>query len=426
LAFFRLETTRFLLIIMDSFFKVKTVQDVLEIVAGFDPTGTEVAHLAEAFGCVLSQDLSSPEDLPSFPRSAMDGYAVRARDTYGASEGLPALLEVTGEVSMGRPPEGAVGPGEAVRISTGGMVPDGADAVVMIEYGHLMHERTLEVVRPVSPLENVIQPGDDFREKACVLRRGHRLRAQDIGVLAGLGLGQVQVFRRPKIGIISTGDEVVPMASHPGPGQVRDINTFSLSAFCRGLGAVAVILGLCPDRLDPLKALVAQGLTQSDSVWISGGSSVGTRDLTLQVLESLPDFELLVHGVSISPGKPTIIGRCGRKPVVGLPGHAASALIVAEVIMAPLVRRLCGESQSLDLLHGLLKARLTRNVESAPGREDYVRVRLSREGDGLTAEPIFGKSGLISPLVEADGLIRIDMNTEGLYQGEMVSVIPFD
>jgi molybdopterin molybdotransferase len=411
---------------MDSFFKVKTVQEVLEIAASFDPVGDEATHLPEAFGRVLSEDVSSPEDLPSFPRSAMDGYAVRARDTYGASEGLPALLKVAGEISMGRSPERVVGPGEAVRISTGGMLPDGADAVVMIEYGHLMDERTLEVVRPVSPLENVIQPGDDFREKECVLSRGHRLRAQDLGVLAGLGLGMVRVFRRPRIGIISTGDEVVPMASHPGPGQVRDINTYTLSAFCQGLGAVPMILGLCPDRLDPLKALVTQGLAQSDSVWISGGSSVGTRDLTLQVLEGLPDFELLVHGISISPGKPTIMGRCGRKPVVGLPGHAASALIVAEVIMAPLVSRLSGETELTDRHCGLVKARLSRNVESAPGREDYVRVRLSREGDQVVAEPIFGKSGLISPLVEAHGLIRIDMNTEGLYQGDMVSVIPFD
>jgi len=298
--------------------------------------------------------------------------------------------------------------------------------VVMIEYAHLMDERTLEVFRPVSPLENVIQPGDDFREKERVLKRGRRLRAQDLGVLAGLGLGRVRAFRRPRIAIISTGDEVVPMASHLGPGQVRDINTYTLSAFCQGLGAAPLSLGLCPDRPDPLKALVTRGLAQSDSVWISGGSSVGTRDLTLQVLESLGGFELLVHGISISPGKPTIIGRCRQKPVVGLPGHVASALIVAEVIMAPLVLRLSGENESVGLLHGPLKARLTRNVESAPGREDYVRVRLSREGDKVAAEPIFGKSGLISPLVEADGLIRIDMNTEGLYQGDMVSVIPFD
>jgi molybdopterin molybdotransferase len=411
---------------MDSFFKVKTVQEVLKIVAAFDPMAVEPICVRDAFGRVLGEDVFAPEDLPSFSRSAMDGYALRARDTYGASEGLPALLDVAGEIYMGRSPERVVGPGEAVRISTGGMLPDGADAVVMVEYCHLLDERTLEVLRPVSPLENVIQPGDDFREKACVLRRGHRLRAQDVGVLAGLGLASVRVFRRPKIGIISTGDEVVPVEKHPGPGQVRDINTHSLAAFCRGLGAEPVILGLCPDRLDPLKTLVSEGLSQCDSVWISGGSSIGARDLTLQVLETLPDFELLVHGISISPGKPTIIGRCGPKPVVGLPGHAASAFIVAEVIMAPLVLRLSGEAESVGIPNGPLKARLTRNVESAPGREDYIRVRLSREGDKVVAEPIFGKSGLISPLVEADGLIRIDMNSEGLYQGDVVSVIPFD
>jgi molybdopterin molybdotransferase len=411
---------------MDSFFKVKTVQEVLELVAGFEPVGAEDIHLIDAFGRVLSEEVSSPEDLPPFPRSAMDGYAVRARDTYGASEGLPALVQLVGEICMGRSPERVVGPGEAMRISTGGMLPEGADAIVMIEYGHLVDERMLEVVRPVSPLENVIQPGDDFRKNECVLKRGRRLRAQDLGVLAGLGLETVRVFRRPRVGIISTGDEVVPLTSHPGPAQVRDINTYSLSAFCRARGAVPVTLGLCPDRQDLLEDLVTQGVAQSDSLWISGGSSVGTRDLTLKVLEGLPGFELLVHGVSISPGKPTIIGRCGRKPLVGLPGHVASALIVAEVIMAPLLLKLSGETDFLNLPDGRLKASLTRNVESAPGREDYVRVRLSRRGDKLVAEPVFGKSGLISPLVEADGLIRIDMNTEGLYQGDVVSVIPLD
>jgi molybdopterin molybdotransferase len=405
------------------FFKVKTTEEVLDLVTRFSPVDEEKVPLAKAFGRVLSKDIISPENLPGFLRTTVDGYAVRARDSFGATESLPAMLEIAGEVKMGEVPSITVGAGKAVRISTGGMLPQGADSVVMIEYCHALDEGTLEISRAVSPQENVIQPDDDFREGNLVLGKGHRLRAQDVGVMAGLGVTEVPLYCIPKVAIISTGDEVIPIDQKPSPGQVRDINTYTLSAFCEQECVEPIFMGLCRDRFDDLLAMAKEGLEVADSVWVSGGSSVGTRDLTLKILESMDDVELLVHGISISPGKPTIVARIGHSAFFGLPGHVASAMVVAEIFLRPFLSCLSGEAESGKKRREPVRARLARNVESASGRDDYIRVRLVKQGDEWLAEPIFGKSGLISTLVEADGLLRVDRNTEGLYQGDMVDVM---
>ncbi len=411
---------------METFFKVKTPQEVFAIIDGFPPVGNETIPLEEALGRTLNRDLAAPEDLPHFSRSSMDGYAVRAQDTFGASESLPALVEVCTEVNMGRPPETHIRQGQAAKISTGGMLPEGADGVVMVEYCRPLDGRILEVSRSISPLENVILPGDDFKKGGIFLHKGTCLRPQELGVLAGFGLSEVPVFRRPRVAVISTGDEVVPARATPLPGQVRDVNRYTLSGLCTELQSEPLYLGLCPDESAALETLVLEGVRQADTVWVSGGSSVGTRDLTLQIFKALPDFELLVHGISISPGKPTIIGRSGTKPVVGLPGHVASALVVAEVFLSRLISRLSGRAEESAFAGGKVEALLSRNIESASGREDYIRVKLLQQsGDTLTAEPIFGKSGLISPLVEADGLLRVHMNTEGMYKGEKVEILLF-
>jgi len=411
---------------MESFFEVKRPDEVFEIIDRLHPTGEETISLAEALDRVLSRDLTAPEDLPPFFRSTMDGYAVQAKSTFGASEGLPAFFELAGEMPMGRADGMVVKEGQAVKIPTGAMLPEGADSVVMKEYCHRLDEATLEVARAVSPLENVIQPGDDFRQGVVFLKKGRRLRPQDVGVMAGFGMMDVPVFRKPRVAILSTGDEIVPVDRAPLPGQVRDINQYTLGALCRKAGAEPLLTGLCPDDMDSLKERVQRALTRADSVWISGGSSVGTRDLTLRVFESLPHFELLVHGISISPGKPTIIGRSGSRTVVGLPGHVASALVVAAVFMTRIIFRLSGYA-GLPRNWGVeVEALLSQNIESANGREDYVRVKLIETDEGLTAVPVFGKSGLISTLVDSDGLIRIDMNSEGLYRGDRVKVTLFD
>jgi len=387
--------------------------------------GEEIAPLDKTLGRVLSGDIVSPEDLPGFPRTVVDGYAIRAKDSFGATESLPALLEIVGEVGMGQVPSMTVAAGQAVKISTGGMVPKGADGVVMVEYCHLMDQTTVEVSRAISPQENVIQPDDDFKKGAVVLRKGWKLRSQDVGVLAGLGVTEVTVYRKPRVAIISTGDEVIPVQEKPKPGQVRDINTYTLSAFCTKESAEPVPLGLCRDDFEQLRNMLLKGLETADTVWISGGSSVGTRDLTLKVFESIEGTELLVHGISISPGKPTIIARKGATAVFGLPGHTASAMVVAEVFLAPFLARLGGETTFGQRVQNKVSARLSRNIESASGRDDFIRVRLIQKDGEWIAEPIFGKSGLISTLVEADGLLRIDRNTEGLYQGQQVEVMKF-
>jgi molybdopterin molybdotransferase len=409
----------------DTFFKLKSPEEVKKILSDFGSCGDETVPLEEALGRTLSRDLVTDEDLPGFSRTVVDGYAVKAKDTFGASESLPCLLEVKGEVMMGESPELQVGGGTAAKIPTGGMMPKGADAAVMKEYCHTLDESTIEVSRAVSPLENVIRPGDDFAKGTIILKKGHCLRPQDLGLMAAMGLGQISVYRKPRVALVSTGDEIVEIDHHLEPGQIRDTNRYTLGAFCKQLGAEPVYMGLCRDDFNCLHRLIAQAIDKADTVWVSGGSSVGTKDLTLSVFEALPDFELLVHGISISPGKPTIIGRSGSQPLIGLPGHVASALVVAHVFMTPLLMALSGQPVLPGRKTIELEAVITRNVDSTNGREDYIRVRLHDTDGVLTAEPLFGKSGLISTLVEAEGLVRVDMNTEGLYRGQKVKVILF-
>ena len=407
------------------FFQVKTSEEVFEILKGFSPVGEESVRLDDALGRALSRNILSPEDLPGFHRSTMDGYAVKSKDTFGAAESLPAFLEVAGEVIMGQVPAVSVTPGKAVKISTGGMLPEGADSVVMIEYCQSLDDKTIEISRAVSPLENVILPSDDVKTGSIVLEKGAVLRPQDIGLLAGLGISEVKAHKIPVIAIISTGDEIIPVDQKPGPGQVRDINSYTLASFCRQAGIKPVVMGLCGDSFDELHDKIEKGLELADSLWISGGSSVGTRDLTLKVFESFDNMDLLVHGITISPGKPTIIARIGEKAVFGLPGHTASAMVVTQVFLNPFLSRLSGEIFSDKEKEIFIKAELSRNIESASGRDDYIRVKLINEGDRWIAKPVYGKSGLISTLVEAHGLVRVDRNTEGLYKGQEVKVIPF-
>ena len=287
-----------------------------------------------------------------------------------------------------------------------------------------LDENTIEVSRAISPLENVISPGDDFKENAVVFEAGSRMRPQDIGLLAGLGISNVSAYRRPRVAIISTGDEIVPIDKNPDPGQVRDINSYTLSAFCRQMGAVPTIMGLCRDDFSQLRDLMEKSLAFADTVWVSGGSSVGTRDMTLKVLESFDDMELLVHGISISPGKPTIVAKIGSRAVFGLPGHAASAMVIAEVFLREFLLCLLG-SRSKNPINKSVKAEMSRNVESKSGRDDFIRVRIEKKGEKLLAVPVFGKSGLISTLVDAHGLVRIDRNAEGVYQNQVVDVMLF-
>jgi len=409
---------------MEGFFRVTPLDRVFALAKDFGVVETEHIPIMEAVFRILAEPIVAATDLPGFARSTMDGYALSAASTFGASESNPALLEITGEIRMGKIPEKRINPGEAMRIATGAMMPEGADAVIMVEYTEEIDPDSLEIYRSVAPGTNVIAKDEDFKQDTLALKPGTRLRPQEIGLLAALGHTGVHVFKKPRVGIISTGDELCEIKETPVAGRIRDINTYTLSAMARAAGAQTVSYGIIPDEFEPLLDACKQCLSESDMIIISGGSSVGTRDLTLSVIESLPDAEILVHGIPVSPGKPTILARAGGKQLWGLPGHVTSAMVVFNRIVKFFLESLSGMDPSFTREFSI-PARLSRNIASAKGRIDFIRVRLYPGEDGvLTAEPVPGKSGLIRTMVAADGLIEIGMNTEGLEKGEEVAVIP--
>jgi len=379
--------------------------------------------LSDARGRVLAEAVAAPEAAPAFARATMDGYAVRAVDTFGATPGMPQYLALVGEVPMGAAPERPVHPGEALRLATGGMLPPGADAVVMLEYTAEHPDRSLEVRRAVAPGENLLQPGEDVEAGAVLFSGGRRLRSQDVGLLAALGVAAPKVHRRPRVAVLSSGDELVPLTAGPGPGQVRDSNAWMVAAQVAEAACLPLpVGGLLPDDFAAIRGALARALTEADLILISGGSSVGTRDLTLKAIQDLPGAEILAHGVAIRPGKPTILADVGGKPLLGLPGHPASAAVVMEVLGKPLLARLAGLSEPPPPWAGTVTATLSRNLAGAGGREDFVRVKLRREGDTLFADPVLGPSGLLSPMVKSDGLVMIPLGTEGLNRDETVTV----
>ncbi|MBM9536478.1 molybdopterin molybdotransferase MoeA [Desulfobulbus alkaliphilus] len=411
---------------MKDFFKLITSTEFLAHFSTFSTLDEQTVPLHAARNRVLTRDIISQEALPPFSRSTMDGFAVRARDTFGCSDSEPALLQVTGEIAMGIPGwEYSLQPGQTVRIWTGGELPAKADAVVMVEYTQPYDEETVAVYRPVAPGEHVIQAGEDYRQGAMVLERGRMLRPQDLGVLAGLGIVSVPVYRKPRVAIVSTGDEIVPAEQKPPPGKIRDINSTTLAALVEEAGGVPVTCGIRNDDLEALLAVCTAALAECDILLISGGSSVGRRDYTLQVFKALPEVETLVHGVAIRPGKPTILARQGNKALFGLPGHAASAMVIFTLFVRPLLRAMAG----LGASHGLqvVKVITAQQIPSTIGREDYVRVRLipSENNTPPQAIPVYGKSGLLNSLVQADGLLPIGRDIEGLDQGSEAHVLAF-
>jgi molybdopterin molybdotransferase len=409
---------------MSQFLKVKSPREVMEILRHLKPLPTDKVELEELCGRVLSCALIAPESVPQFPRAVMDGYAVRARDTFGASENLPALLEVSGEITMGRAPTIAVKPGQAVAIPTGGMLPAGADAVVMVEYTCPLDETSIEVIRPVAPGDNMISAGDDMKEGEELFPAGWRLRPQDVGVLAALGINFVEVHRRPRVAVLSTGDEVVPASTAMlPPGKIRDINTFTLVAQLKAAGAEVGRTGLVRDDLEALVARCRESLEDHDVLVLSGGSSVGSRDFTVRILDSFDGAELLVHGVAVRPGKPTILARMGEKLFWGLPGQPVSALMICRSFVLPSIAALQNRAPGIqDLTAGTCRAILGRKLPSVTGRADYFPVVLLRRDETLVADPVFGNSAMISTLGRADGYIVVPEHTEGLDRNTEVTV----
>jgi len=380
----------------------------------------EMVPTSQALGRITAEPIVALESLPAFVRSTMDGYAVRASDTFGASESLPAYLDVAGEVPMGQASAITLAAGQAAIAYTGGMLADGADAVVMVENTQQIDATSIEVFRPVAPGENVVQIGEDVRCGEPILSEGSLIRPQDIGGLLALGMTQVRVRRSPLVAIVSTGDEIVAPEAAPGPGQIRDINTYTIAALVQQAGGIPVPLGLIPDDYEAQRQAAVDGLSQADMLVSSAGSSVSSRDMTVDVLDSLGSPGVLVHGIAHRPGKPTIIALVDGKPAFGLPGNPVSAMIVFRLLVRPTLYALAGCLQPPQA--PMVRARLTRNIASITGREDHVQVRLFEAEGGLQAEPIFGKSNLIYTLIRAAGIVVVPLDQSGLYAGEEVPV----
>jgi molybdopterin molybdotransferase len=388
----------------------------------------ERIDVASALGRILVEDIIAPQPLPDFQRSTVDGYAVRAKDTHGASDSLPAYLRLIDEVPMGAAPAFAVSAGQSALIHTGGMVPDGADAVVMLEYTQSTQTNEIEVFRAVADGENVIRIGEDVAQGQGVLARGSLIRPAEIGGLMALGIVAINVVRKVRVGLISTGDEVIDPSHTPRPGQVRDVNSYTLGALVEKSGGIAQRYGIVSDTFDAVKVTAAKALSECDMAIITAGSSASTRDMTADVIRSLGAPGVLVHGINTRPGKPTILGVCNGKAVIGLPGNPVSALVNGYLFVVPIIEKLLG---AIPTPRACVLAQLTVNLPSQAGREDWwpVKLQVSHSPSGgvgvqgkFLAEPIFGKSNLIFTLASADGLLRIHPNATGASAGEIVEV----
>jgi molybdopterin molybdotransferase len=402
----------------DIVLSVKTPEEVLRLIQGFPfktPSAAAVP-LSDALGRVLAEDIISGEFVPDFNRSTVDGYAVRAADTFGSSESIPAILPVSGEVNMGETAPNALQPGTCVSVPTGGDVPDGADAVVMLEYTESYGDGTIGVTKPVAPGENMIFRGDDAAPGKIIIKAGRRLAPHDLGALAALGVTRIPVRHKPIVAIVSTGDELVDFCAKPQKGQIRDVNSALLSALVQGSGCVPTCYGIIPDEAALLEATVLDAVRDCDMVLVSGGSSVGAKDATARVIAQ--NGEVLLHGIAMKPGKPTILGVIDSKPVFGLPGHPVAAYFVAQLIIRPAIARLLGTD---DAVH-TVTARLGSAVSSNHGRAEYLGVRLLDTPGLPTAVPLHGKSGLIVTLTESDGYMVIPRDCEGLSKGTEIPI----
>ena len=398
----------------------EALERILEVIPERFPP-VERLRIEECYGRIQASDIISTEDLPAFSRSTVDGFAVSSSDTFGAKETSPAYSALAGEVLMGAAPDFIIRKGESARIPTGGMLPEGADSVVMLEHAQVISNDMIEVLRPVAPNENVIRQGEDIKKGETVLVRGHRLRAQDIGALAGIGVTEIDVYKKILVAIVSTGDEVLPAGGPLLPGQVRDINSYTLSGFIVDCGGIPVKKGIFKDDYAVIKQALQGALEDSDMVLISGGTSAGTKDMAAEIINAIGRPGVLFHGVSLKPGKPMIGGVAGAKPVLGLPGHPAAVAICFDLFIRPLLERLSG-LRTRKYFFKTVQARMAKSIASAAGREDHIRVYLEERDGELLATPVLGKSGLITTLVKADGVVAIPQGKLGLNADEKVSV----
>ncbi len=398
---------------MTEFLKVvKYDQAAEKIRQNFPARKIERIGLITASGRILAEDIRGPEDLPAFDRSTVDGYAIMAEDSFGSSESLPAYLAYQGEVKMGEKAENKIAKGQCCWIPTGGMMPPAADAVVMVEYTEFLGDDTVLIYRPVGPGENLMFKGEDISEDQPLFKPGKVLRPQDVGFLASLGIDQIDVYQPYNIGIISTGDEIVPLELKPAMGQVRDVNTHALASAVQLGGNAARTYPIVKDEFQALNAAVLKALEENDLLLLSGGSSVGIMDVTIDVLLSIPGSELLFHGLAVKPGKPTLAVKVHEKLVIGLPGHPVSALMMFNIVCSPFLN--ADNAQKV-------RAKLTQNIASQPGRDDFIPVALEEDDEQVWARPLLGKSGLMNILSRADAFIHIPYEQQGILAGSITN-----
>ncbi|RQD67908.1 MAG: molybdopterin molybdenumtransferase MoeA [Tindallia sp. MSAO_Bac2] len=397
---------------------VEEAQEILKRLSDDVYIKEEKCALMDSLHRVLSKPIESPHDVPGFDRSTVDGYAVKASDTYGASESMPSMLTYAGEVLMGKPAYISIGAGECAYVPTGGMLPEGSDAVVMVEHVEKMDDETILIHQPITVGANTLKKGEDIHQGMVILDRGHKLRPQDLGLLAGMGYQNVTVFQRLKVGIISTGDEIISPGGKLEPGKIIDMNTYSLSSAVIEDGCDVYAMAVVPDELDLLKDKMAEMMETCHLILVSGGSSMGHRDVTKEAIDSLGKPGVVVHGIAVKPGKPTIIGKAESTLMIGLPGQPVSALVVYRILVRPMLDAVLGNRRFSPTIRG----RLTVNVPSAPGREHYVMVSIDEYSDNNHIYPVHGKSGMMSMMSRAQGYIKIEKDQEGLSKGSEVNV----
>lgn len=411
---------------MSNFLKLMEIGDFINLALNnlTRELATEEINIVDSLDRIVSEDIYSTVDLPPFSRSCMDGYAVKSKDTYGANDTLPVFLKMVGEVKMGEVATQKLNPGECIKIATGAMIPEGSDAVVMVEKTEVVSKEEVEISAAVFEKENIVFAGEDITSGDLLLRKGHKIRPQDIGALAGIGQTKIKVYKKPKVAIISTGDEIIPPTQTPKLGQIRDINSYAIASSVRKIGGVGEICGIVKDNKEELLKKVKSKIKKNDVILLSGGSSVGTRDLTIEVLETLQEDSILAHGIALKPGKPTILSIIDKTLILGLPGHPASSVVSFKNVVIPLIKALSGEVNSFDF-QNKITATLNRNIVSEKGREQYFRVLVKKEKDKYIAEPILGKSSLITTLVKANGLLKCPIGSEGITKDKIVEVILF-
>lgn len=375
---------------------------------------TEKVDILNANRRILSKDLYSSINVPEFNRSTVDGYAIKVNDSHGANDSIPSILNIVGQVEMGEYTDLEVNSGEAISVPTGGMIPEGADGVIMIENTEKMDEHTLLIQKAISKGENIIFKGDDIKKGNIALKKKKALNPEDIGVMAALGIKSLEVYKKPKFFIISTGDEIIDIHEELSIGKIRDINSYTLKSSIENINCEVVGKSIVKDNYSILKDEVNRALGISDILLISGGSSVGTRDYTYNVINSFDDSEVFVHGISIKPGKPTIIGKIKNKLVVGLPGHPVSSI----VIFKALVEYFIYKKLNVERIIPSILAKVDYNFASSPGKKTYQMVNIKKHEDEYHISPSFGKSGMISLLSNSNGYIIIDEYEEGINKGE--------